>query len=192
MFAGQAPLEALLDQPLARAEHGCLAGIQGFHDAAVTPALTRLGNVGLEQDPCLEHPSGGMLALADQRFERLSLLQAQPDDVFFDRHFRHVPIPGNVECRCQRVTEPRRNQGRETLVPRVAHIAGYSRFSFTRASAVVNCQSALACFLLRLSSQAATSSVRVCLSGMRRSRHWPDNTLSSDSAMFSQLPCLGV
>src|ERR1700722_17094204 len=78
------------------------------------------------------------------------------------------------------------------LVPRVVHIAGYNRFSFTRASAVVNCQSALACFLLRLSSQAATSSVRVCLSGMRRSRHWPDNTLSSDSAMFSQLPCLGV
>ena len=80
---------------------------------------------------------------------------------------------------------------RDSLVP-IVHIAGYNRFSFTRASAVVNCQSALACFLLRLSSQAATSSVRVCLSGMRRSRHWPDNTLSSDSAMFSQLPCLGV
>ena len=80
----------------------------------------------------------------------------------------------------------------DARVPRVVHIAGYNRFSFTRASAVVNCQSALACFLLRLSSQAATSSVRVCLSGMRRSRHWPDNTLSSDSAMFSQLPCLGV
>jgi len=30
------------------------------------------------------------------------------------------------------------------LVARVAHIAGYSRFSLTRASAVVNCQSALA------------------------------------------------
>ena len=43
------------------------------------------------------------------------------------------------------------------LVTRVVHIAGYNRFSFTRASAVVNCQSALACFLLRLSSQAATS-----------------------------------
>jgi transposase len=25
-----------------------------------------------------------------------------------------------------------------------------------------------------------------------RSRHWPDKTLSSDSAMFSQLPCFGV
>src|SRR4029077_8728865 len=57
------------------------------------------------------------------------------------------------------------------LVPRVVHIAGYNRFSFTRASAVVNCQSALTCFLLRACSQAATSSVRVCLSGIRRSRH---------------------
>ena len=35
------------------------------------------------------------------------------------------------------------------LVLRVAHIDGYSLFSFTRASAVVNCQSALACLLFR-------------------------------------------
>jgi predicted transcriptional regulator of viral defense system len=32
------------------------------------------------------------------------------------------------------------------LVPRVIHITGYSRFSLTRASAVVNCQSALVWF----------------------------------------------
>jgi hypothetical protein len=57
------------------------------------------------------------------------------------------------------------------LVPRVVHIAGYSLFSFTRASAVVNCQSVLTCLLFRLSSHAATSSVRVSLSGIRRSRH---------------------
>src|SRR5271166_6302477 len=82
--------------------------------------------------------------------------------------------------------------GSRTLVPRVVHIAGYNLFSLTRASAVVKCQSALACFLLRLFSHAATSSVRVCLSEMRRSRHWLDKMLSSDSAMSSQLPCLGV
>src|SRR5471030_2617167 len=78
------------------------------------------------------------------------------------------------------------------LVPRVAHIAGYSLFSLTRASAVVKCQSALACLLLRLLSHAATSPVRDCLSEMRRSRHCLDRTLSSDSAMSSQLPCFGV
>src|SRR5208337_3406682 len=82
--------------------------------------------------------------------------------------------------------------GPHVLVPRVVHIAGYNLFSLTRASAVVKCQSPLACFLLRLFSHAATSSVRVCLSEMRRSRHWLDKTLSSDSAMSSQLPCLGV
>ncbi len=37
----------------------------------------------------------------------------------------------------------------KSLVLRVAHIDGYSLFSFTRASAVVNCQSALACLLFR-------------------------------------------
>ena len=58
-----------------------------------------------------------------------------------------------------------------TLVPRVIHITGYSLFSFTRAVAVVNFQSALACFLLRLFSQAVTSATRVCLSEIRRSRH---------------------
>ena len=53
----------------------------------------------------------------------------------------------------------------------VVHSAGYNRFSFTRASAVVNCQSALTCLRLRVSSQAATSSMRLSLSGIRRSRH---------------------
>ena len=57
------------------------------------------------------------------------------------------------------------------LLPQVAHIAGYNLFSFTRASAVVKCQSALTCFLFRLCSQAATSSTRVSLLGIRRSRH---------------------
>jgi Resolvase, N terminal domain len=57
------------------------------------------------------------------------------------------------------------------LVPRVVHIAGYNLFSFTRASAAVKCQSALTWFLFRLSSQAATSSTRVSLLEIRRSRH---------------------
>jgi hypothetical protein len=44
------------------------------------------------------------------------------------------------------------------LVGRVVHSAGYNLLSFTRASAVVNCQFALACFLLRSASHASTSS----------------------------------
>ena len=54
---------------------------------------------------------------------------------------------------------------------------------------VVKCQFALVWLALRSCSQAAISSMRVCLSGMRRSRHWNDRTPSSDSARSSQLPC---
>jgi hypothetical protein len=46
-----------------------------------------------------------------------------------------------------------------------------------RASAAEKCQSTLAWCLLRSSSQAATSLVKVCLSGIRRSRHCEDRTL---------------
>src|SRR5947207_14799564 len=78
------------------------------------------------------------------------------------------------------------------LVARFNQIEGYRCLSLIRALAVVKCQSALAWFALRSCSQAATSSMRSCLSGMRRSRHWDDRTPSSDSARSSQLPCFGV
>jgi uncharacterized membrane protein len=80
----------------------------------------------------------------------------------------------------------------DVLVARFGQIDGYRCFSLMRASAVVNCQSALAWLTFRSSSQAAISSMRVCLSGMRRSRHWDERTPSSDSAISSQLPCFGV
>src|SRR5664279_4395379 len=57
------------------------------------------------------------------------------------------------------------------LVARFSQIDGYRCLSLIRASVVVNCQSALAWLAFRSSSQAAISSMRVCLSGMRRSRH---------------------
>src|ERR1700752_989643 len=44
----------------------------------------------------------------------------------------------------------------------VVHSAGYSLLSFTRAFAVVKCQSALACLPLRTASQAWTSSFSTC------------------------------
>src|SRR5215468_2308496 len=49
-----------------------------------------------------------------------------------------------------------------------------------RAFLVVNCQSALVWLALRSCSQAAISSMRICLLGMRRSRHWDVRTPSSD------------
>ena len=40
--------------------------------------------------------------------------------------------------------------------------------------------------------QAATSRSRIVRSASRRSRHCPASMASSISAMFNQLPCLGV
>ena len=81
---------------------------------------------------------------------------------------------------------------RADLVARFIQIDGYKCLSLIRASAVVNCQSAFAWLAFRSSSQTAISFMRVCLSGMRRSRHWDERTPSSDSAISSQLPCFGV
>ena len=64
--------------------------------------------------------------------------------------------------------------------------------SLMRAFLVVNCQLALVWLALRSCSQAAISSMRICLLGMRRLRHWDVRTPSSDSARLSQLPCFGV
>ena len=61
-----------------------------------------------------------------------------------------------------------------------------------RAFSVVNRHRTLASVRLRSASHAATSLVTNSLLSIRRSRHCPASTLSSVSAMFSQLPCLGV
>ena len=64
--------------------------------------------------------------------------------------------------------------------------------SLIRASSVVKRQLTGAPRLLRSTCQAQTS-VRICsMEGMRRFKHWLFKALSSISAMFSQLPCLGV
>src|SRR5271169_2461401 len=80
----------------------------------------------------------------------------------------------------------------EALVGRFIQIEGYRCLSLTRAVEVVNCQFALVWLAFRSRSQASISSIKVCLSGIRRSRHWDDRTPSSDSARSSQLPCFGV
>src|ERR1035438_5596545 len=78
------------------------------------------------------------------------------------------------------------------LVGRFIQIDGYRCLSLMRAFLVVNCQSALVRLVFRSCCHAAISSMRVCLSGIRRSRHCLVRTPSSDSARLSQLPCFGV
>ena len=78
------------------------------------------------------------------------------------------------------------------LVPCNVYKFGYSRLNLIRASEVVNCQLIFLALLFRFFSHAAMWLCMAVMSGMRRSRHWPFKTLSSISAMFSQLPCFGV
>src|SRR4030095_12894342 len=71
-------------------------------------------------------------------------------------------------------------------------IIGYSLCSLTRASSVVNFQWALACRSFRSRFHAWTFLISVALAAIRPPRHCRLRWLSSISAMFNQLPCLGV
>ena len=70
--------------------------------------------------------------------------------------------------------------------------AGYRRRSLVRASAVVNCQSMVEMAAFRRAAQALTAAPIAVWVGSRWRRHCRASTLNSSSAMFSQLPCLGV
>src|SRR6267378_880420 len=71
-------------------------------------------------------------------------------------------------------------------------IDGYTCLSLTRASATVKRQLMVAFTSLRSAAQFLTSSWTTAEASRRRSRHWRCKILSSVSAMFNQLPCLGV
>ena len=69
---------------------------------------------------------------------------------------------------------------------------GYRRLSLVRASGLVNCQSIRDLALFRRFCQAPTSAWIWSRLSILRSRHCLMRTLSSISAMLSQLPCFGV
>src|SRR6266478_5449777 len=117
------------------------------------------------------------------------------DQRFFDSPYYVVPSEPVGQEAFAVIREAMRGKGMVALgrlVARFSQIAGYRCLSLMRAFLVVNCQSALVWLALRSCSQAAISSTRICLLGMRRLRHWEVRTPSSDSAKSSQLPCFGV
>src|SRR6202022_3332190 len=69
---------------------------------------------------------------------------------------------------------------------------GYSFSSLMRAFSVVKRHRTLASSRLRSASPGDPPLTTSSLLSIRRSKHCPESTLSSVSAMFSQLPCLGV
>jgi hypothetical protein len=100
--------------------------------------------------------------------------------------------PASRECRkrkCQkRCCRPEDGRDRRSKRVTTAHVlqGGGALGYMVRAFLVVNCQSTLMWLALRSCSQAAISSMRVCLSRMRRSRHWDVRMPSSYSARSSQ------
>lgn len=73
-----------------------------------------------------------------------------------------------------------------------AVVIGYNELNFTLASVVRNCQLTLAASVLRSTSHTTNSSRRFVILSILRDKHCLVITLSSISAMSSQLPCLGV
>jgi hypothetical protein len=72
-------------------------------------------------------------------------------------------------------------------------ILGYTDLSFVRASSIFICHSTPRCVWLTCSCQAVDSARNLSMVPMRRpATHCRVKQLSSFSAMFSQLPCLGV
>jgi site-specific DNA recombinase len=109
----------------------------------------------------------------------------ESDRDLVQRHLERVTLtPSEIKLRLRGIGE----DAPEDLVThaRFSQIEGYRCLSLMRALGVVKCQLALVWLALRSCSQAAISSMRVCLSGMRRSRHWDDRMPSSDSARSSQ------
>ena len=72
-------------------------------------------------------------------------------------------------------------------------ILGYREVSFVRASSMVNCHWTPRWFSFVAAAQASVSSRKSSMSSVRRPlRHCRVMQLNSFSAMFNQLPCLGV
>ena len=61
------------------------AAIKRRDNALITPALSRIRDVGREQDPRLEQRTGRMLALVNERFQRLALFHTQSDNICLQR-----------------------------------------------------------------------------------------------------------
>src|SRR3954454_16274841 len=93
----------------------------------------------------------------------------------------------NVHDDCQSISDKLRSP---CHLPLGYSSTGYNFSNLIRASSVVNLQRTLASRRFRSDSHAPTSRIRKSTSSIRRSRHWPERTLNSVSAMFSQLPCL--
>lgn len=80
-FTSKRRVEPLLDQALSDSVDAGETAIEGFHDAAIAPALAAVRDVGLEQDAHLEDHGGRIFAFTDQRLQPRALVWVQPHHV---------------------------------------------------------------------------------------------------------------
>ena len=106
MLVGQRRFEPLLHQSLAGPGNRVDGGIQRNGNLAVTPALTGLGDIGLQQDARLPQLTCTVFAGTDQRVELLPLLGAELHDVLLYGNFLrgHVSSPMVPETSIQSLT----------------------------------------------------------------------------------------
>ena len=112
MLVGQRRFEPLLHQSLAGPGNCVDSSIQRTGNLAVTPALTGLGNIGLQQDARLHQLTCTVFAGTDQCVELLTLLGAELHDVLLYGHLLrgHVSSPMVPETSIYK-PHPRINDG---------------------------------------------------------------------------------
>ncbi len=89
VFAGQGGVKPALHRLLAGAINRVGADIQRFGDLIVGSSVVGIRGIGLQQNERLQQPPGGEFPFLDGLIELLTLLDAEPYDVFLDgRLFR--------------------------------------------------------------------------------------------------------
>ena len=106
MLVGHRRFEPLLLQSLTGPGNRVDGGIQRAGNLAVTPALTGLGHIGLQQDARLHQLTCTVFDGTDQCVELLPLLGAEIHDVLLNGHLLrgHVSSPMVPETPIQSLT----------------------------------------------------------------------------------------
>src|SRR5262249_15567201 len=85
-LAAQYGLEAFFHQLFAHPINHGWAGFQGFDDPVVAPPFASFRDIGLQQDPRLQHPARRALSFPNQCFKPFAFLAAQPHNILLYRN----------------------------------------------------------------------------------------------------------
>ena len=142
----------------------------------------------------LEMVTEGNIFIGGKEVTRLSASDRDVSMVFQSYAlFPHMTVMQNVSYGLTMSRLTKAQVSEKALVLCQLIILGYSEVNFVRASSMVNCHLTPRWFWFVAIAQASISSRRSSMSSVRRPlRHCRVMQLNSFSAMFNQLPCLGV